>query len=71
VADSTAEREDIMQEKKFKVTYKNGTERIYKAYSMELRDGKLYQCCKVFVGDQGVPSVIDGSRIEKVEEVEA
>lgn len=60
-----------MQEKKFKVTYKNGTARIYKAYSMELCDGKLYQCCKAFVGDQGVPSVIDGSRIEKVEEVEA
>jgi hypothetical protein len=68
VADSTAEREDIMQEKKFKVTYKNGVERIYKAYSMKLCDGKLYQCCKAFVGDQ---SVIDGSRIEKVEEVEA
>ena len=60
-----------MQEKKFKVTYKNGTARIYKAYHMELCDGKLYQCCKAFVGDQGVPSVIDGSRIEKVEEVEA
>lgn len=60
-----------MQEKKFKVTYKDGTERTYRAYSMTLEDGKLYQCCKAFVGDHGVPSVIDGSRIEKVEEVEA
>lgn len=60
-----------MKEKNFKVTYKNGTVRIYKAYSMTLENGKLYQCCKAPVGDQGVPSVIDGSKIESVEEEEA
>ncbi|MBR3470316.1 MAG: hypothetical protein IKH28_11600 [Lachnospiraceae bacterium] len=59
-----------MKEKRFKVTYKNGTVRIYKAYSMTLENGKLYQCCKALVGDQGVPSVIDGNNIESVVEVE-
>ena len=58
-----------MEQKKFKVTYKNGTERIYTAYSMVLKDGKLYQCCKALVGDQGIPSVISGDNMEKVEEI--
>lgn len=58
-----------MKEKTFKVTYKNGTVREYRAYSMELEGGKLYQCKKAFVGDQGVPSVLDGSNIASVEEL--
>lgn len=33
---------DNMKEKLFEVTYKNGTTRIYKAYSMRLENGKLY-----------------------------
>lgn len=59
-----------MKENIYKVTYKNGTIREYKAYSMELEDGKLYQCCKTMYGDQGVPSVINGENIEKVELIE-
>lgn len=59
-----------MKENNYRVTYKNGTTRIFKAYSLELKEGKLYQCCKALVGDQGVPSVINGENIEKVELVE-
>ena len=53
--------------KKFKITYKNGITREVEAYDMKLDGGKLYQCCKAWVGDQGVPSVINGEKIDKVE----
>lgn len=59
-----------MKENLYKVTYKNGTVRQWHAYSLDLKDGKLYQCCKTFVGDQGIPSVINGENILKVEEIE-
>lgn len=59
-----------MKNNVYKVTYKNGTVREFKAYSMELRDGKLYQLCKAFVGDQGIPSVVNGSNILSVECIE-
>lgn len=59
-----------MKEKLYKVTYKNGAVRQWRAYSLDLKDGKLYQCCKAFVGDQGIPSVINGENILKVEEIE-
>lgn len=55
-----------MKQREYEVTYKNGTVRVYRAYSMILKDGKLYQCCKAPIGDQGVPSVINGSKIESV-----
>ena len=48
-----------MKEKIYKVTYKSGIVREYRAYSMELKDGKLYQ---------GIPSVIDGANIVSVVE---
>lgn len=57
-----------MKEKIFEVTYKSGIVREYRAYSMELKDGKLYQCRKAFAGDQGIPSVIDGANIVSVVE---
>lgn len=56
-----------MRENTYKVTYKSGIVREYKAYSMELKDGKLYQCCKALIGDQGVPSVINGANIKSIE----
>lgn len=57
----------MIELKRFKITYKNGTTREVEAYNMQLEDGKLYQCCKAWVGDQGVPSVINGANIAKVE----
>lgn len=59
-----------MKENTYKLTYKNGNSIETKAYSMELKDGKLYQCCKAFVGEQGVPSVIDGENIVSCECIE-
>lgn len=55
-----------MKQNVYRIEYKNGNAHESKAYSMELRDGKLYQCVKAPVGDQGVPSVIDGSKIERI-----
>ena len=57
-----------MREKTFKVTYKNGNVGYHKAYFMELADGKLYICRKAYVGDQGVPAVINGDKILSVTE---
>ena len=58
-----------MENKLYKVTYKNGTVREFKAISMILKDGKVYQCCKQYPFDIGIPSVFDGSNIASIEEV--
>ena len=58
-----------MEEKTYRIYYKNGKSIECKAYSMELTDGKLYQCCKAWVGDMGVPNVLDAHNIDHVEEV--
>ena len=57
----------MIELKRFKITYKNGVVRETKAYSMQLEDGKLYICDKAWIGDQGVPGVINGTNIAKVE----
>lgn len=55
-----------MKQNVYRIEYKNGNAHEFEAYSMELKDGKLYQCVKAPAGDQGVPSVIDGSKIERI-----
>ena len=46
-----------LQENVYKVTYKNGYVREWKAYSMSLEDGKLYECIKAYPFDNGIPHV--------------
>lgn len=59
-----------MKENTYRINYKNGNSIEIKAYSMELMDGKLYQCCRAYPFDNGVPSVINGDKIESVELIE-
>lgn len=59
-----------MKENVYKINYKNGNSITTKAYSMWLKDEKLYQCCRAYPFDNGVPSVIDGSKIASVECIE-
>lgn len=54
----------------YRVTYKNGIVREYKALSMILKDGKLYQLCKAYLFDNPRPSVINGNHIATVECIE-
>ena len=58
-----------MDEKTYKITYKNGTVLIRRAYSMEIENGKVYACSKAWVGDQGVPAVWSAENIVKLEEL--
>lgn len=55
--------------KTFKVTYKNGNVSIQRAYSMTIENGKVYECSKALIGDQGVPAVYGAEYIEKLEEL--
>ena len=55
--------------KTYKITYKNGKVLIHKAYSMEIQDGKVYECSKALVGDQGVPGIWNAENVEKIEEL--
>lgn len=56
--------------KRFKVTFKNGYTYETYAYSMELYDGKLYECKPAgFGNDMGIPKVAKASAVLKVEEV--
>lgn len=59
-----------LQENVYRVTYKNGYVREWKAYSMSLEDGKLYECVKAYPFDNGIPRVMDASNIESVECIE-
>ena len=54
----------------YKVTYKNGNVRVTEAYSMELKDGKLYQARRHYPFDNIIWSVIDGTCIVSVELIE-
>ena len=59
-----------MDEKKtYKITYDNGNSLIYKAYSAEIKDGKVYACKKALVGDQGIPEVWSAEHIINLEEL--
>ena len=55
--------------KTYKITYDTGKSRIYKAYSCEIKNGKVYACEKALVGDQGVPAVWSAEHITKIEEL--
>ena len=46
--------------------YKDGSAIHTRAYSMEVKDGKLYQCTKVLTGDQGIPGTITSEAIKSV-----
>lgn len=59
-----------MENNLYKVTYKNGTVREFKALSMVLKNGKVYQCCKHHPFENGIPSVFDGSNIASIECIE-
>lgn len=60
-----------MKENTYRIYYKNGNTLDCKAYEMELKDGQLYQSVKAgFGNDAPIISVIDGSKIERVELIE-
>lgn len=58
-----------MENKTYRLTYKNGNVVIRKSYSLEIQDGKAYEVSKAWVGDQGVPSVWNAENIVKFEEL--
>lgn len=58
-----------MEENTYRIIYKNGNTIETKAYSMVLADGKLYQCCRAYPFDNGTMDVLDGSKIERIEQI--
>lgn len=59
-----------MKENLYQIKYKNGNIITTRAYSMILKDNKVYQCCKQYPFDNGVPSVFDGSYIAYIKCIE-
>lgn len=60
-----------MEENRYRIYYKNGNSIECEAYYMEIVDGNLYQSCKAGWGnDAPVLSVINGSKIDRVECIE-
>ena len=55
----------------YRIYYKAGNTLDCKAYDMELANGKLYQTVAAgFGNDAPIVSVIDGSKIERIECIE-
>ena len=57
-----------MKQNTYRIYYKNGHTLDCKAYDMELKDGLLYQSVQAGIfNDAPKISVIDGSKIERIE----